>query len=442
MENPLLSRPDRYLRWDVLETHLEEACFLWTQWEQTLSSALFTLDEVAQGDEQRLRAHLKALVAGGRRVCERLLLPCIEGDDTERLRVAAFVLLAKGEGQDLSSVLRGLSQADEAQRAAFQRALEVSEAMDLSAGLLRSLLEGDGHDTATLLEVLAFRQVPLGPRLGVFLGSSDAAVRIAALRAGRHQPPSDEEARALRGALDSSVPEEREAALALGLRRGSRTAWLACPALAAQADTAGEISRLALALGGDARDVERLIRLLEMAPLRRSVLWALGFSGRVAAADACLAHMREPGLAAVAAEAFCAITGLVLEGAFRQPPAPESSMEEERAGPLEEDPDAGLVLPNAQALEDWWANSRERFDRSARHLAGKPFSMSLLLDSLELQPMRRRPVLALELAIRSRGECEVEPRAFSDVQRQRLRRGRTLPASALFTALFDQRMTT
>lgn len=321
----MLSRPDRILHWEVLETHLDEACFSRTQWERRLSSADYSLDEVARGDEQRLRAHLKALVAGGRRVRDRLLLPLLDGDDEERLQVAGFVLLADGEGQDPECILSVLREGADVQRTSMQRALELSGRKDLAALLYRELVEGAVSSRARLLEVLAFRQLSVGPRLGDFLRSEDLEVRIAALRAACRQPMMEEEVACLRKALGAPGPGEREAALGLGLRRGLRAAWLACPTLARQDDASGQLARLALALGGEVQDVERLVRLLEVPALRRHTLWALGFSGHVAAAEACLACAREPALAAVAAEAFCAITGLALEGAFRQAREPEES---------------------------------------------------------------------------------------------------------------------
>ena len=77
--------PDRALRLDVLERHLEEAAFLWTQWEAALGDAGYTLAEVAEGPEWRLRAHLDALLVAGRGAVPRLLLPALEEGDPEIL---------------------------------------------------------------------------------------------------------------------------------------------------------------------------------------------------------------------------------------------------------------------------------------------------------------------------------------------------------------------
>ncbi len=81
--------PDRSLRFDVLERHLEEAAFLWTQWEAALADAAYTLAEVAEGPEWRLRAHLDALAVAGRGAVAGLLLPALEEGEPEVRRAAA-----------------------------------------------------------------------------------------------------------------------------------------------------------------------------------------------------------------------------------------------------------------------------------------------------------------------------------------------------------------
>ena len=58
---------------EVAEEHLDEAGFLWTQWERALVSPDYSASEVADGPEERLAAHLEGLALGGREVAERLL---------------------------------------------------------------------------------------------------------------------------------------------------------------------------------------------------------------------------------------------------------------------------------------------------------------------------------------------------------------------------------
>ncbi|WNG13776.1 hypothetical protein [Cystobacter fuscus] len=140
-------------------------------------------------------------------------------------------------------------------------------------------------------------------------------------------------------------------------------------------------------------------------------------SGRVAAANACLSYLGDGNklVARLAAEAFCAITGLVLENDYLAEPKPES----EEPIPLEEEdldaslvptPEEALPLANPEQVEEWWRDAQKGFSQNGRYLYGKPFEATWFLQVLARAPMRRRHVLALELAVRTRGQLWLEPR--------------------------------
>ncbi|HYO56127.1 TIGR02270 family protein [Archangium sp.] len=421
----LLTRPDRLLRWDVLEEHLDEAAFLWAQWEQALWSAAYTLSEVEAGPEGRMRAHLEALVMGGRRVTERFLKPALAGDDVECIRTAAFALLAEGEEADVDAVLRVLTEGEEAGRAAVQRALEVSEWKALDERL-RPLLDTEAASVqAAALEVLRFRRIYPGPVLLTLLTHEAQRVRTAAWRAACLWPEKVSP-ETVRRALDSSDVASRSMAVELGLMHGMRVAWKCCQELVESAGASGRMARVLLAMGGEPGDVEWLTKLLEVHGLRRDVLWALGFSGRVAAAEACIPWLGDEEVGGTAAEAFCSITGLPLEEEFvRESPEEPSEEpipfdEEALDAELVPGPDPELVLLEPAAVERWWGQARKDFEPKGRYLGGNPLVLGRLMEALGLAPMRRRPMLALELAIRSRGRHQVETRAFSSVQKRQL----------------------
>ncbi len=432
------------LRWDVLEQHLEEASFLWTQWENGLQSASYTLAEVAQGDERRLLAHLDALVVGGRRVSSRLLAPALKGDDAERVRVASFALLADGDGEDTEAVLRMLAEGDEDQVQGIQRSMEVSPRETLTGSLLPLLARGEAALVQRLLDILGFRQVHPGPVLAGLLLHDAPEVKAAALRAARLWPAQVAPA-CVREALVSPIPRVREAAIQLGLLCGMRDVWEACQQRVQDEGPGGELARLALSMGGQDADLRRLLKLLSVPALRRDTLWALGFSGRLVVADACLEWLDVPGSAAVAAEAFCAITGLVLRGELvrkREGDPPDELL------PLEEDldvdlmpvQDAELVRPEPAAVRSWWSRARKDFNSDTRYLAGKPFTPVRLMDALEWAPMRRRATLSLELAIRSRRGFWVETQELSHRQYRQLQGARRTLERALAMGPFAEWM--
>jgi uncharacterized protein (TIGR02270 family) len=187
-------------------------------------------------------------------------------------------------------------------------------------------------------------------------------------------------------------------------------------------------------MSGDERDVERLLELLSNEKLRPDVLWALGFSGRVAAADACVELMRNKPVAALAGESFSAITGLRIAEEYAAPREEEDEalppLEEDLAADLTPKPEDALPRPEPERVAAWWQQERQRLDAKQRYLAGQPFTPQALLDALSSAPMRRRHALALELALRSRGAIQVPTRAFVMPQLDALKAARSVQASA------------
>jgi uncharacterized protein (TIGR02270 family) len=196
-----------------------------------------------------------------------------------------------------------------------------------------------------------------------------------------------------------------------------------------------------LALSGEERDLEKVQELLPEESLRPHVLWALGFSGRLTGADFCFELMRNKPVAALAAEAFSAITGLRIEGPYA---AEREASEKEEPVPLAEEdldadlgpkPEEALPLPQVEAIAQWWQEARPRMEARRRYLEGQPFSSQVLIDALTRGSLRRRHVLALELALRSRGTYQVPTRAFVERQRRAMRLVREAPPSAFSRGL-------
>jgi uncharacterized protein (TIGR02270 family) len=287
------------------------------------------------------------------------------------------------------------------------------------------------HLQALVPEVLTFRgELPRNAALER-LQHPEARVVSAALR-GVQPLPQEVLSRELPRLLEDARPEVREAAIEAGLSAGSRAAWEAClKAVQARAGT-GRLPLVLLALGGNDRDLERLLECARVAELQTDALWALGFSGRAQAAELCLELMAEEPLAALAGESFSAITGLRLEESYAEPPKEEESLppleEEDLDVDLEPKPEDALPLPNREAVRLWWKEERKRFDRGTRYVRGRPFSIDVLLEEFEQGPMRRRHVHAQELALRSRGACVLQTRAFTQRQRAEWEKARSMKA--------------
>lgn len=427
---------------DVLEEHLDEASFLWSQWERALVSSLHDLSDTAELEE-RLLAHVDGLVIGGEAAATELLLPGLETNERERISASALALLAMNGRQELEETLEVLSSGDEVQRAGIGRAMELSERQGLDAVLLELLRAENPAVQFVAFQVLTSRGAVPQDKRTEWLYRDDAELVIAALQDSRPLP-RDVAQTVLTQLLVDPRPGVREAAMVAGLVSGTKAAWKACHRVADAGDAGQRQYLAALAFGGEERDVERLTGLLRQDACRADVLWALGFSGRALAAEACLEWMGDANVAALAGEAFSAITGLKLEGEY----AGATLEEADALVPLEEEnleanlvpvPEASLPIPVREAVERWWKRAQKGFERGARYLRGNKFDAGRLLEALGTEPMRRRPVLALELAIRSRGAHLLQPRAFTRMQRAELKAaqaGGTTVSMSPFSKLF------
>ena len=419
--------------WDVLDEHLDEAAFLWVQRARALRSADYVLAEVEEGDEGRLRAHLEGLELGGEPAARRVLVPALKAEEPQRVAVAAWALLAQGQDAGLRAVMERLVEAPES-RLGLLRALEQSERADLDGQLLSLFQKAEASLRAPLLEVLAFRGADASAALARLpLGEDAPDLLVAALRAARAVPWSVAEPWLLRG-LEDPRPVVRNAALETGLIHGSRAAWLTCRRCVETNAPEPRPALLALALCGGTADLQLLSARASEPALRAEALWALGFSGRRAAAEGVLAALRlqaEP----LAVMAFAQITGMPLQGML-EARAPEEAPEEGESLETAEDalaarqelpgPPSQEGWPLANAVEAWWQAKREHFNPDGRYWRGRPWTDELLPALLLEAPMNVRPILAWELAVRSRGACLLEPEAWGHVQRRHLREVRKL----------------
>jgi uncharacterized protein (TIGR02270 family) len=418
---------------DVLEEHLDEAAFLWSQWERSLVAPNYVLDEVA-GIEERLLAHVDGLVIGGAPAAERLLIPALETEEVERVTAAVHTLLASDAPSGAEAVRTALETAAPEVLPAFQRALELKGFESLPSWLPTLLKQDEPARLVLALEVFASHGVDPGPVLPGLLRHEAPEVATAALRvATRLRHPLERQV--LQACLVSPVTALRDSAILAGLQRGQRAAWAACQDAVDSRTPEFRLPALVLALSGEEREVERLKRLLDEPRYRPDALWALGFSGRPSAAESCLEWMEDDAVSHLAAEAFCAITGLSLEEGLVAP-----RTEEDPLPPLEEEaldidltprPEEDLPRPVAAQVLAWWKEARKRFELDRRYLHGRPFGTEALRESLLTAPMRRRHALALDLALRSRGELRVPTRAFSVHQRKAMEAVRTAVPSTL-----------
>ncbi|NTX38162.1 TIGR02270 family protein [Myxococcus sp. CA033] len=414
------------VRWELLEHHLEEAEFLWTQWEQALWSPEFTLSEVSDGDEGRLLAHLDALVLGGPPAARRFLVPALASEEPARLAVATWVLLSSEDPSGHGAVFKSLEATPDEAGPGILRALELLARDDLHAAFLKRLPGLPPEVQAGIVRARRLQRLALPDTL-----NGDDALQAEVLRALPYVPRTALGDTQVKRALGHDSALVRDAALEVGLLFGSRDAWTVARERAASQEPTPRAGLLSLAVAGDSKDLADLVGRLADEQVREEVIWALGFSGKPAAAEALLPLLHDEDWGLLAASSFAAITGLPLA-----PPFILEELSEEDASEEEEDAEAPApddlretlpgprVLPgrvDAHAVEHWWAGRRASLIQTERYLRGTRLTAEGLATALETEPMRRRPALAWEVALRSGGALFIEPRLWSLSQRQQAR---------------------
>ncbi|OJH34182.1 TIGR02270 family protein [Cystobacter ferrugineus] len=389
-------------RMDMARDFLADAAFFWVQREQGLVAPDYTLQDLLEGPERRLLACLDALVLGGPTVNRKLLRPALASEELETVACVCSVLLMQGGAEGLDAVLTTLCVDVEPTSQGAARALELTRRVDAVSRLHALLKDATPVVQTRVLDILTQWETDPAQDLDGLLAASDAPLACAVLRAARRFP-ARLRVSSLDRALGSDVPEVRNTALETAFLLGHPGAWSTCVEAVRRREPGWGGPATLLALGGDLQDVNLLLQALPEPALRRDALWALGLSGRVAAVGPLLEAMRDEAVAPLAAEAFCAITGLALTGDLSVPRevwTPDAPEEEE---PTPLGPEAELPLPEPQRVERWWKEAQGNFPLQGRYLAGKPFGAEPLLEALTAGPMRRRAMLALELAVRTQG---------------------------------------
>jgi uncharacterized protein (TIGR02270 family) len=402
--------------WDVVEEHLDEATFLLNLWLGAARSPRVSLTQLQKNAEPRLIAHLDGLALGGEAVADQRLWPMFEKKakaKMPRVAAAASALLLDPSTTIRDRLLEILRTTEApAVRDGLARAFEVTARNDVDEPLRMTLYATEGAATqAVLLSVLAARRVDPGPIVATLLAKEDPDLLRAALTAAAASEDRARHRNLVETHLSHDLPAIRGAALRTGLIWNLRAAWQAC---FTEARAGRSEAMLFLAMLGDARDLSTLLDALGSDERRKAALFALGFSGRVEALDACLPFLdhADPHVAKLAIEAVAGITGLPL---YDQPFVQAAEDDDGELPPLEEDlaidltpkPLDELPRPNAAEVRKWSSGRRASFAAGQRYLRGLLVSAASAELALADGPLRRSGALACEIAIRSGGRVKV-----------------------------------
>ncbi len=419
---------------DLLEDNLDEATFLWTRWESELASLTRNLDEIYSWTEDRLQGAIDSLLVTGP-LLNTAIDRALSSKDPTYQTLAAHLLTTAPDPNARATLATILCEREPPTLTAMIRGVEVAHLDGTFSQVTRALLRCGPQHCAALARLKSFQRATLGDELHIAYEAGTAPTKIAALRAAASLPDPAVQPWIDRG-LRESDPAVRLAAIESGIRQRQRPAWEAARAVVAAGEPGSNtLLRWIAIFGNPTQDHPHIYAATADETSARQAFWALGHVGTREAAEHCLASMRNPTLGRLAGEAYVAITGADLARDQLTAPEPDDLP---TLPPLEkEDLDANLIphredlwpVPDPDACAAHWATIQTRFAPQTRYVRGKPFTLNALMDSLARGPMLRREDHALELYIRTRGACDIEPRATYSTQRRMITHATTRLAS-------------
>lgn len=280
----------------LFREHIDTGGFLAEHWVARFRELLPDLDTIAE-IEQRLEAHLDALVLGGRRSLA-VAHDFVAGEPGERHIVARLACRVHDAGL-LRAVLDALAVAEPPARAAVARALAWELPADWQDSLVRRLPQAEPHLLAVLAEVCGVRRAPAAEGLLAVWSRADVYGRERLAWALGRVGNIDTCTALFEAARDEPEPARAAAARALlRLGAGSR-------ALALVAPPTNE-ALFALGLAGDATAIATLAQHRQ----RPAAVIALGLLGDARAVEPLLALLPDPAVGAAASWALRLLTGL------------------------------------------------------------------------------------------------------------------------------------
>jgi uncharacterized protein (TIGR02270 family) len=409
------------VNWTIVEECLDEAEYLWSCRERALDAHDQDMERVQVWLEERLFGAIDGLLVAGDAGVE-MLAGALREKPASRASVAAYALA----GLNSQAAADGLVQAlaDGAPMPAIRRGLELG-ASDMFLQRLQPATGKSAQMLAMITDVRAQQGVNAEDKVRALWMSPDDDVKAAAVRLAKNASKELGTYVAQLG-LSAELPEIRVDSMELGLMLGLPEAWDLAKEIAAAPQPGFGRAAIAVAALAGGYELARLEPAFADKDLQRDALFACGFAGTVVAADACMAAMKQGQLPKVAADSFCAITGLdlVKEGLVLPPPPPPAEPVTFEDDDLDADlvptADEMLPSPDVAAVERWWAESRKRFPAGQRFVAGRPWSLQVLHERMLNAPMRRRHGWGFEIAVQTEGVHQIRTRAFMAAQQAQL----------------------
>ncbi len=403
--------------------HLEEASFLYDQRLALLEDAELAWYGLAPF-EQRLEAHLDALLLGGELASAVCVQQAREGDAGE-LFAALCLLARRRELAPVRTILEALDPGEDERVAAAAHALCLELPPEWSAEPARLVASASPAERRVGARVLGFRRLGHGPAVLEALrraGPDELADLIWAIGRLRETGAAGELAQHFMKTDDRAV---RAAAGFALLRLGELRVVPACVELARTRPAPLGV----IGVGGDARYRDFLAQQGRGEEGDPEALLALGLLGDTSAVGPLLEALALKTTAAAAALALNTITGaeLYVEVAAEEPTAPDELLDDESAGAA---PPPGSAAKRVELTTDagawisWLRQNATRFQAGVRYRGGQPHSARAVLATLASgrSPRRLRELAAEELLVRYGTDPVLETEMLVHEQRARLSR--------------------
>ncbi len=277
-------------------------------------------------------------------------------------------------------------------------------------GIVRDLMRhADPVRRAAGLTACAMHRTDPGLGSGAWLDDPAPAVRSRALRAVGELGLADLTPRCLAAMGDDDGECRFWAAWSAVLLGNRGVALDALRHLAVEPDAPHRERSFRLAMQAmDATSAHATLKELASDPAQlRGLMQGSGIAGDPSYVSWLIGHMSKPETARLAGEAFTLVTGADLDALQLWRPQPDDV----ESGPNDDpddtnvdlDADEGLMWPDPQKVEQWWAANAGRFQKGQRYFMGAPVTWEHCLDVLTHGYQRQRILAAHYLCLLSPG---------------------------------------
>lgn len=378
---------------DILEDHIDESDYLFSQRLLSLQMADMSVDDIVEL-ESRLRAHLDGLVLGGNSAWELCQDFLAEGSTSESF-VAAIVAMECDGTPGLTWIEQALESESEEKIDGIRWACRLTVWPGIGAFLQRLLVHGNAQARAVALDVLTFRGGNPEKAIDTALQQGDRSLLIAGIcAAGRCR--MQQHSQLIEGHVVAADPDICLTALRSLVQIDPDKGRVRCLEIVrAETSLAPEAVTLLNGIGRQ-EDLHVLVKASKSSnhQIARSAILAIGEFGDISAVPFLIDTLNSQDLAGLAGVALKRMFGDKLpddeeettldvidadrvsqeDGGVEHGEAEQDDYEDLDDVGYEEEwvIDDDLVRLSPHAIKIWWGKDEDRFSSGVRYRLGQP----------------------------------------------------------------------